>query len=139
LALISWAGCAQGWRSTEQGLRTRRISATILSVMKRVAQVIRLKPEQLLAYKQLHIHTWQGVLDRIRASNIRNYSIYLHGDLLFSYFEYIGSDYAADMQAISDDEITQAWWSLCKPMQQPVPEAQPGEWWHTLEEVFHTP
>ena len=106
--------------------------------MKRYSSIIHLKPESALAYKQLHLHTWQGVLDTIHACNIRNYSIYLHGGTLYSYFEYIGSDYAADMQKMAQDPITQAWWSLCQPMQVPVAEAKAGEGWHVIEEVFHT-
>jgi L-rhamnose mutarotase len=106
--------------------------------MKRYASVIDLRPEHILAYRQLHLHTWRGVLDKIRACNIRNYSIFIHGNTLYSYFEYAGDDYEADMARMGEDEITQAWWSLCKPMQQPVAQIKPGEWWHDIEEVFHT-
>ena len=105
--------------------------------MKRYGSVIHLKPEAALAYKQLHAHAWGQVLAKIRECNIRNYTIFLHGCTLFSYFEYVGDDYEADMARMAEDEVTQAWWSLCKPMQQPAPEARPGEWWHELEEVFH--
>ena len=106
--------------------------------MKRYASVIDLKPDTLLAYKQLHAHTWQGVLATIRACNIRNYSIFLRGNTLYAYFEYVGSDYEADMARMSQDPVTQAWWSLCKPMQVPTQDAKPGEHWHDIEEVFHT-
>ena len=105
--------------------------------MKRYGSIINLKPEAILAYTQLHAHAWKQVLAKISECNIRNYSIFLHGQTLFSYFEYVGDDYQADMARMAEDEVTQAWWSLCKPMQEPVPEAQPGEWWHELEEVFH--
>ncbi len=105
--------------------------------MKRYASVITLKPDAILAYKQLHAHTWKQVLAKITECNIRNYSIYLYGNTLFSYFEYVGDDYEADMAKMADDEVTQAWWSVCKPLQSPVPEAKPGEWWHDIEEVFH--
>jgi L-rhamnose mutarotase len=105
--------------------------------MTRFASVIQLKPGSALAYTQLHAHAWKRVLAKISECNIRNYSIYRHGDTLFAYFEYIGHDYAADMARMAEDEVTQAWWSLCKPMQAPVSEAKPGEWWHDIEEVFH--
>ncbi len=105
--------------------------------MKRYASVIHLKPDAALAYKQLHAHTWKPVLAKITECNIRNYSIYLYGNTLFSYFEYVGDDYEADMAKMAEDEVTQAWWSVCKPLQSPVPEARPGEWWHDIEEVFH--
>jgi L-rhamnose mutarotase len=105
--------------------------------MKRYGSVIKLKPDAVLAYKQLHAHAWKQVLTKIMECNIRNYSIFLYGDTLFSYFEYIGSDYERDMAKMGDDEVTQAWWSVCKPLQVPVADVKPGEWWHDIEEVFH--
>ena len=40
----------------------------------------------------------------LSAANIRNYSIYLREPemLLFGYWEYTGSDYAADMRALGE-------------------------------------
>jgi len=43
-------------------------------------------------YIILHQHVFTGVLDRIRKSNIRNYSIYQRDEILFSYYEYVGSN-----------------------------------------------
>ena len=105
--------------------------------MRRYGSIISLKPELIASYKLLHANAWPQVLATITACNIRNYSIYLFGDTLFSYFEYTGSDYAADMARMAADPVTQAWWALCKPMQMRVPEARPDEWWHEIEEVFH--
>jgi L-rhamnose mutarotase len=65
--------------------------------MKRFGMVCRLKPERIEEYKKLHAAVWPEVLDMIRQCNLQNYSIYLKDDLLFSYFEYIGEDYGADM------------------------------------------
>lgn len=105
--------------------------------MKRIASVIGLAPEHRAAYEELHANAWPAVLDRITRSNIRNYSIYRHGDLLFAYFEYIGDDFEADMQAMAADEETQRWWTLTNPMQRPVEDRAEGEWWKELPEVFH--
>ena len=71
--------------------------------MKCYGSVIRVRPESLDAYKRYHAAVWPEVLDMIRKSNIRNYSIYLKDDLLFGYFEYHGSDYAADMARMGAD------------------------------------
>jgi L-rhamnose mutarotase len=58
----------------------------------------------------------------ITECNIQNYSIYMHdldgsGHFLFSYFEYIRTDYDADMAKMAADPTTQEWWSLCEPCQ----------------------
>ena len=105
--------------------------------MKRFASVIGLRPEGAAEYERLHANAWPGVLDRISASNIRNYSIYRYGDLLFSYFEYHGDDFDGDMAAMAADPLTQEWWDACKPLQQPLDDRAEGEWWKDIPEIFH--
>jgi L-rhamnose mutarotase len=104
---------------------------------RRVASVIGLDPAGIAEYERLHADVWEEVLARIARSNIRNYSIYRYGDLLFSYYEHVGDDLEADLAAMAADPVTQRWWALCSPLQRPVPERAAGEWWHALREVFH--
>ena len=110
--------------------------------VRRVGSVIGLKPEKKDYYVKLHAETWPSVLKRIRDSNIRNYSIYmteLDGKLyLFSYFEYVGGDWDADMKAIADDPETQRWWKETDPCQNRLPGTPEGEQWLRIPEVFHT-
>lgn len=103
----------------------------------RFAQVIGLKPEHYDEYRTAHADVWTGVLKQIHNSNIRNYSIYRFRNLLFAHYEYVGTDYEADMAKMAADPITKDWWQWMEPMQNPVPEADPDAWWHDLEEVFH--
>ncbi len=105
--------------------------------MKRYGSVIRVKPERYEEYKQCHAAAWPGVLAMITACNIRNYSIYYKDGLLFSYFEYVGSDYDADMAKMAADPTTQDWWAYVKPMHDPLPTRAEGEWWAGMEEIFH--
>jgi L-rhamnose mutarotase len=105
--------------------------------MQRYGSLIKLKPEKLAEYKELHLNVWPGVLKMIAECNIRNYSIYYRDGLLFSYFEYHGTDLAVDMQKMAADPTTQAWWKLTDPCQQPLETCKPGEWWASMEEFFH--
>jgi L-rhamnose mutarotase len=104
--------------------------------MERIAQVIKVRPEKLDEYRELHRAVPEPVLARLRASHISNYSIHLLGDRLFSYFEYDGDDFAADSAAMARDEATKEWWKLTDPCQEPVPEAGAGDWWTPMEQVF---
>jgi L-rhamnose mutarotase len=108
--------------------------------VKRFGSVIGLDPDKEAYYRQLHAEAWPGVLARLRASNIRNYSIYvaeLEGRrYLFSYFEYTGSDYEADMRAIAGDPETQRWWKETDPCQIQLPTRKPGANWTDMERVF---
>ncbi len=97
--------------------------------------LISLKPEFTERYIILHKHTFPGVLDRIAQSNIRNYSIFLHNNLLFSHFEYCGKNYELDM-AFMGDEVTKDWWKLTDAMQEPLATRNEGEWWSAAEQLF---
>ena len=105
--------------------------------MKRYGMVIGLRPEAEAEYRKYHAAVWPGVLDMIRQCNIRNYSIFLKDHRLYAYFEYHGSDFAADMAKMAADAETQRWWAIMNPMQEPIPTRKEGEWWAEMEEVFH--
>ncbi|MBM4103913.1 MAG: L-rhamnose mutarotase [Planctomycetes bacterium] len=104
---------------------------------KRYGSVIRVRPEKLDEYKRLHAAVWPEVLKMIKECNISNYSIFYRDGFLFSYLEYTGNDFAADMAKMAADPTTQRWWAVCKPCQQPVDSARPDEWWADMESVFH--
>ena len=107
------------------------------SIMQRYAAVIGMPYENREEYERLHAAVWPDVLAKIAEVNIRNYSIYRYGELLFSYFEYIGDDYEADMAKMAEDPKTQEWWDVCGPLQRQVNDRADGEWWASIPEVFH--
>ena len=132
LTVMALAGCA----------RMQAHDAKSEPTVTRYGSVIGLHADKLEEYKELHANAWPGVLDMITKCNIRNYSIYLfeatEGEFyLFSYFEYVGDDFDADMALMAEDPTTQKWWEECIPCQDPVPLREEGEWWTNLEEVFH--
>jgi L-rhamnose mutarotase len=108
--------------------------------VKRFGSVIGLNPEKEQYYRELHANTWPAVMDRIRKSNIRNYSIYITEiegrKYLFSYFEYTGQDMESDMRAIARDPETQQWWKETDPCQFQLPTREPGANWSDMEMVF---
>jgi L-rhamnose mutarotase len=108
--------------------------------MKRYGQLIGLKPEAIPEYKRIHAAVWPHVLDQIKRSNIVNYTIFLREpeNLLFAYYEYVGTDHDADMAEMAKDPRTQEWWKITEPQQSPLPTRAEGEWWASMEEVFHT-
>ncbi|HEU6447565.1 MAG TPA: L-rhamnose mutarotase [Verrucomicrobiae bacterium] len=109
---------------------------------KRYGSIIGLREEKLAEYKKLHAAVWPGVLKTIRQCHIKNFSIYERQieaghHYLFSYFEYTGKNFSADMAKMAADPVTRKWWSVCMPCQQPLPDRAPQEWWANMEEVFH--
>ena len=101
--------------------------------IQRMGQLIGLNADRLAEDQR------PDILAMISACNIRNYSIYLKEpeNLMFAYYEYHGTDYAADMAKMAADPKTQEWWSVCMPCQKPLDTRKEGEWWAGMEEVFH--
>ena len=69
--------------------------------MQRYGSAIEIRECHLDEYKMLHANAWPEVLSKIKDCNIQNYSIFLNKlpdnkYYLFSYFEYMGSDFEAD-------------------------------------------
>ena len=107
--------------------------------MQRMGLVIGLKGEKIAEYKQLHADVWPGVLAMISQCHIKNYTIFLREpeNLLFSYWEYHGHDFKADAQRMAADPETQRWWDVCMPLQSPLDTRDEGDWWASMEDVFH--
>ena len=107
--------------------------------MQRMSMVIGLEPTKIVEYRQLHAAVWPEILALISDCNVSNYSIFLKEpeNLLFGYWEYIGSDFEADMAKMAAHPKNQEWWSVCMPCQKPLSTRNDGEWWAMMEEVFH--
>src|SRR5690349_7919142 len=117
--------CGSTRRSASTSRRAPRSRSTdwrqsMTDNVTRHAAVIGLQPGAIEEYERLHVEVWPAVLDRLGRSNVRNYSIYRYGTLLFSYYEHVGTDHDADMAEIAQDPQTQRWWTLTQPLQRPV-------------------
>ena len=105
--------------------------------MKRIAQVIGVAPDKAEEYIALHKDVPAAVAEHLTRCGYRNYSIFLWDSLLFSYIEYVGDDYEKDLALMAEHEPTRAWWKLVGPLQVPVATRNEGEWWASIQEVYH--
>ena len=105
--------------------------------VQRFGQVIQVKPDKLELYKYHHANPWPEVNAMIKKCHMENYSIYYRDGYLFSYFEYTGDNFEADMAMMAEDSKTQEWWALVKPFQNPLATKTEDEWWSDMEEVYH--
>lgn len=102
--------------------------------MIRLGQHARLKPGYIDKYKRLHREVWPEVLATIKKCNMQNYSIYIIGTELFAYFEYVGTNFDADMERMAADPITQNWWKHTKPC---FEKHDQEIYYVDMEEIFH--
>ena len=103
---------------------------------KRFIMYSELKPEKVQDYAKLHKNAWPELLEVISASNICNYSISLRGNQVFTFYEYTGNDYDADMKKLDNSPIMQKWWTFSKPC---FLHHDTEEYYEDLEEVFYLP
>lgn len=104
--------------------------------MIRFGQLGQLKPEKIDEYVALHAEPWPGVLKTITECNLRNYSIFLQGDKVFAYYEYVGEDYEADMEKMAADPITQQWWEHTHPCFVKYAVDPASEFYHDMKSIF---
>ena len=117
------------------------VQSTEATKFQRFGSVIGLKHEKKDYYNRLHADPWPEINAMIKKCNIRNYSIYeveIDSKLyLFSYFEYTGDDFKADMEKMAANEKTNQWWAETDPCQIRLPGTPDGEQWLKIEEVYH--
>ena len=106
--------------------------------VKRIGMVIKIKPEKLEEYLELHADTNAGVRHLLSKYNMRNFSIFMTqledgNHYEFGYWEYWGDDYEADMRKIEGEPENKAWLALCDPMQVPL-EGESS--WRQMERIY---
>ena len=104
---------------------------------KRFGSITKITPEGLEQYKAYHANPLPGVNDMIKQCHLSNYSIYQRGEYMFSYYEYDGDDYEADMVKMAADPLTQHWWSLVIPLMQPMDDHEGDGVWSEMLEIYH--
>lgn len=103
----------------------------------RFGQLGRLKKDKIEEYSRLHEAVWPEVLETITQCNLKNYSIFLHGDLVFAYFEYVGSDFDADMAKMDADPVTQKWWTHTHPCFEEFAVCPDSRFYHDMKPIFY--
>jgi L-rhamnose mutarotase len=102
--------------------------------MQRVATLMVLKEAVQDQYKEAHRDVWPEILEGIARVKIRNYSIFMIGRKLFSYFEV--EDLEKAMEEIAADPINQKWQAYMAPLFDVGSGVKDGSTVYP-EEVFH--
>ena len=106
-------------------------------VNRRFGQIGRLKKEKIDEYVKLHADVWPDVKKMITECNLQNYSIFIRDDLVFSYFEYTGENYDADMEKMAADETTQKWWGYTRPCFEKYNADSAEAFYEDMETIFY--
>ena len=106
-------------------------------MVERHGLIVNVLPDRREEYLRLHSAVWPQVERTLTACNITNYSIFIAGDTLIAYYEYVGEDHDADMAVIEADPVSQEWWSHTDPCQVAVAGAPEGALWFDGTLVWH--
>jgi len=95
-------------------------------------------PAAIEAYTAHHRRVWPEVVRSLQRAGIRAMDIYLLGRRVVMIVETDGRDIRRCFaeHAASSPRVAE-WESMMKALQQPPAGAQPGEWWASMEPVFH--
>jgi L-rhamnose mutarotase len=99
------------------------------------------EPGVIDRYCRYHHDVWPEVQDSLRQHGVERMDIHLLGRQLVMVLEMRdGLDYRVALQthAASSTRVAE-WERLMKSLQEPSPDARPGEWWAAMEPVFHLP
>ena len=92
----------------------------------------------LAEYKAHHQAVWTEMLEALRRTGWRNYSLFLRDDgLLFGYFETPDSLQAAQA-GMAREEVNARWQAKMAPYFENLGGAYPDQGLIELEEIFHT-
>ncbi len=104
--------------------------------MERVCFLLRVKPERLEEYRARHREVWPEMLDALRATGWRNYSLFLAPDgLLVGYLE--TDDFAAALAGMERTDVNARWQAEMAPFFALSDSERPDTGLARLEEVFH--
>ena len=105
--------------------------------MQRVGFVLKVKPDKVAEYKAHHARVWPDMLDALRRTGWRNYSLFLRPDgLLFGYVE-VAESFAASLAGMAQEEVNARWQALMAPYFENLSGAHADQSMVELEEVFH--
>ena len=106
-------------------------------MIERHGLIVGVRPERREEYLRLHAAVWPQVEATLTDCNVTNYSIFIAGNTLFAYYEYVGDDHDADMRLIEADPVSREWWTHTDPCQIPIEGAPPGDLWFDAPLVWH--
>ncbi|HEY8477278.1 MAG TPA: L-rhamnose mutarotase [Chloroflexota bacterium] len=102
--------------------------------MERRAFLLRVRPGKEEEYKRTHANVWPELIEENRRAGIRNYSIFMHGNLLFGYMEV--EDYEKAMEYLGKSEVQRRWQELHADILETEVKLDEAPL-TLLEEVFH--
>jgi L-rhamnose mutarotase len=103
--------------------------------MERVCFQLQVRPDRLDEYRRRHAAVWPDMLEALKATGWRNYSIFVRDDgLLIGYFE--TESLEAAQSGMADTEVNARWQADMAPFFEQL-DGAPDTGFLRLTEIFH--
>jgi L-rhamnose mutarotase len=104
--------------------------------MQRICFTLQVKPDRLEEYRRRHAAVWPGMLEALRKTGWRNYSLFLRDDgLLVGYLE--TADFEQALRGMADTEVNRLWQNEMAGFFAGAPGKKADEQMRPLPLVFH--
>jgi L-rhamnose mutarotase len=104
--------------------------------MPRVCFQLQVKPDRVAEYRERHAAVWPEMLDALRATGWRNYSLFMtDGGMLIGYLEC--ADFEASRRAMEETDVNARWQAEMGEFFMDLEGRRPDEGLLLLDEVFH--
>ncbi len=104
--------------------------------MQRVCFLLKVKADMMDEYRERHANVWPDMLQALRETGWKNYSIFMRDDgLLVGYFE--TEDLEAARAGMAQREVNRRWQQDMAPFFEQLEGRHADESMLILEEVFH--
>jgi L-rhamnose mutarotase len=103
--------------------------------VKRVGFQFKVRQDRLAEYKEHHKHVWPDMLEALRETGWRNYTLFMRSDgVIFGYFE-TEESLATAQAKMAAQEVNSRWQEFMSDFMDE--NARPDETFVELEEYFH--
>ena len=104
--------------------------------MQRICFQLQVKPDRIADYRERHAAVWPEMLDALRSTGWRNYSLFLSDTgTLIGYLEC--EDFEASRRAMEETEVNARWQAEMAEFFTGLEGRRPDEGLLLLDEVFH--
>jgi len=104
--------------------------------MERVCFLLQVRRDRLTEYKERHRTVWPEMLQALRETGWRNYSLFLRPDgLLVGYFE--TPNFRAALDGMAQRAVNERWQREMAPFFLNLGSDRPDQQFVRLEEIFH--
>ena len=102
----------------------------------RTCFLLKVRKEKVAEYKQRHAAVWPEMVDALRKTGWKNYSIYLRPDgLLVGYLE--ADNFERACTAMKDEPVNERWQKEMAPFFESLDGGGADDNMFPLEEIFH--